>query len=475
MTLETIAPRTAPRTITADEDDALELEAQAAKVGADDIEDDPRIRIAEDWATGLVYRTKKKGDEEITYLPRIAANLCHILSKHPNWIGKIAFDEFRECVVLRENPWTDFERRIEFVAGEWTEEDTMRTVAWLGRHGALPEQGGFDVSPLLVDQCLPQVARENSYHPIQEYLGALRWDAKRRVDTMLSTYFGAEDKEYTRGIARCWMVSAVARVYQPGCQADYMIVLEGLQEKGKTRALEALFGTEFFSETGFDIGEKDSVQCLRGKWLHVFDELAGMSRRDVESVKNFLTRKVDNIRPSYGRRSRDYPRRCVFAATTNAFEYLQDETGNRRFWPVAVVGDVDREGIARDRDQLWAEALALYESGVRWYPDAALRALCAPEAAARRVEDPWLPRVLEWAQKPYRLEPGDHGRVHREGWPSAAVEGITTSEALEHVIGEEAKAMSIQDQKRIGGLLREVGWHPTGRARPRRYKPLTTT
>jgi predicted P-loop ATPase len=139
------------------------------------------------------------------------------------------------------------------------------------------------------------------------------------------------------------------------------------------------------------------------------------------------------------------------------------------------VGDVDREGIARDRDQLWAEALALYESGVRWYPDAALRALCAPEAAARRVEDPWLPRVLEWAQKPYRLEPGDHGRVHREGWPHAALEGITTSEALEHVIGEEAKAMSIQDQKRIGGLLREVGWNPTGRARPRRYKPLTTT
>ena len=474
MDLEKIAPKTAPSPVTPEDEESLAIEALEREIGADDIDDSPRCRVEEDWASGLVYRTKKKGDDEIQVLPRIAANLCHILSKHPNWIDKIAFDEFRECVVLRENPWTDFERRIEFVAGEWTEEDTMRAVSWLGRFGAVPEMGGFDVSPLLVDQCLPQVARENSYHPIREYLGALRWDAKRRVDTMLSTYFGAEDKEYTRGIARCWMVSAVARVYQPGCQADYMIVLEGLQEKGKTRALEALFGTEFFSETGFDIGEKDSVQCLRGKWLHVFDELAGMSKHDVESVKNFLTRKVDNIRPSYGRRNRDYPRRCVFAATTNAFEYLQDETGNRRFWPVACDGDIDREAITRDRDLLWAEALALYESGVRWYPDAALRALCAPEAAGRRVEDAWLPHVLEWSQKPFRRSPGEHGRVYQEPWPIASVEGVTTSDALEHIIGEEVSRMTHTDQKRMGGLLREVGWHPTGRARPRRYKPLTT-
>jgi putative DNA primase/helicase len=469
--LERVSPKTAPRQITTDEVDALELESQAAKIGADDLDAEPKIRVGEDWTAGLVIRSKKKGDTEVEFLPRISANLIHILTHHPNWSGKIAFDEFRECVVLRESPWTDYERRIEFCAGEWTEEDTVRAVAWLGRWG-VPKWGGFDVPALVLDSCLPKIARENSYHPLQEYLNSLRWDANRRIDTMLSRYFGAPNTEYTRGISRCWMTSAVARVFEPGCQADYMIVLEGAQEKGKTRALEALFGTEYFSETGFNIDDKDSVQCLRGKWLHVFDELAGMAKKDVESVKNFLTRKVDNIRPSYGRRNRDYPRRCVFAATTNASEYLQDETGNRRFWPVPCDGAIDREAITADRDQLWAEALALYEGGARWYPDAALRALCAPEAADRRIEDPWLPRVLEWSRHPYRLEPGEHGRTHQEGWPMAAVTGVTTSEALEHIIGEDVDRMTHRDQIRMGALLKEVGWLPIGRQRPRRYRPV---
>jgi len=204
---------------------------------------------------------------------------------------------------------TDYERRIEFCAGEWTEEDTVRAVAWLGRWGVPKWEAS--TSGLVLDSCLPKIARENSYHPLQEYLNSLRWDANRRIDTMLSRYFGAPntntqgDITVLDGIRRRQSVRAGV----PGGLHDCS---RGRAEKGKTRALEALFGTEYFSETGFNIDDKDSVSASAASGcMYLTNSPNG--KKGCRECQNFLTRKVDNIRPSYGRRNRDYPRRCVFA------------------------------------------------------------------------------------------------------------------------------------------------------------------
>ena len=122
----------------------------------------------------------------------------------------------------------------------------------------------------------------------------------------------------------------------------------------------------WFADEISDLGSKDSAQDLRGKWIIELAELSAMKRGDIERTKAFMSRAIDHYRPSYGRRSQDFPRQCVFAGTTNADTYLGDETGNRRFWPVKV-GHIDLAGLREVRDQLWAEAVAAFKAGEKWW------------------------------------------------------------------------------------------------------------
>jgi putative DNA primase/helicase len=206
------------------------------------------------------------------------------------------------------------------------------------------------------------VADDNRFHPIREYLDGLAWDGTPRLATWLSTHLGAVvepgcDKPearpaYIREVGRKWPIGAVARVYRPGCKVDAAPIFEGGQGIGKSQALAALVPCpEWFCDEISDLGTKDSAQDLRGKWIIELAELSAMRRGDIERTKAFMSRSTDHYRPSYGRRSQDFPRQCAFAGTTNADGYLGDETGNRRFWPVKV-GAIDLDAIRRDREQL---------------------------------------------------------------------------------------------------------------------------
>src|SRR5262249_44718291 len=209
------------------------------------------------------------------------------------------------------------------------------------------------------------VAKERAFHPIKDYLNDLEWDGKKRVEQFATTYLGAEASPYHAAVSKCFLIAAVARIMQPGGKADYMPILEGAQDKGKSTAIETMFAP-WFSDDLAELGTKDAAMQVRVAWGIEIAELASMSRPEIERVKAFITRKVDRFRPAYGRHVIEAQRQSIFIGSTNADTYLKDETGGRRFWPIKC-GKIDLKALERDKDQLWAEAVALYGKGVGWW------------------------------------------------------------------------------------------------------------
>jgi predicted P-loop ATPase len=310
----------------------------------------------------------------------IVANALVALRRDGNISGAFAFDEMHRSVMLTHvvgQPLAPFDVR------PVSDEDITVLTEFLQKAGL--RRIGRDI----LRDAVNVRARELSYHPIGEWLKGLVWDGQKRANVWMTTRLGAELTPYTQAIGQMFLISLVARIFEPGCKVDYMPVLEGAQGAMKSSAC-AVLGGEFFSDNMPDIGEgKDVSQHLRGKWLIEIGEMHAMSRVESAQLKAFITRQVERYRPSYGRMEVTEPRQCVFIGTTNKEAYLRDETGGRRFWPVKV-GKIDMDGLATDRDQLFAEAVHLYHSGERWWPDRDFeRTHIAPQQEARYEADAW--------------------------------------------------------------------------------------
>lgn len=231
-------------------------------------------------------------------------------------------------------------------------------------------------------------ARMNAINPVVDWLTRLRWDDVPRLDSWLVTYLGAEPVEWCRLIGAKFLIGMVARAMRPGCKMDNALVLEGAQGIAKSTALRTLAGDAYFGDQLPNMRDKEALQFIAGLWLVEIGELAALNRSEVEDVKQFLTASVDRYRPSYGRLPVDRPRSTVFAATTNQTDYLKDSTGNRRWWPVRC-GPIDVDRLRQDREQLFAEAVARYRAGERWWLSLGEESTAAAQQEERRERDPW--------------------------------------------------------------------------------------
>jgi predicted P-loop ATPase len=283
------------------------------------------------------------------------------------------------------------------------------------------QANGFDeVNKNLVWDALITVARDNSYHPVRDYLSGLRWDGVARVGSLFQRYFNAElPKEseprerdrhgcYLENVSTSFMVGAGARIMQPGCKHDHVpIVIGRYQGTQKSRAIQALCPDPawFTDDISPDLANRDTKEGLRGKWLVELSEIPHVSG-GVERVKAFLSRQVDRYRVAYGRATQDYPRQCAFIGTSNDIEF-SDVTGNRRLWPVVSVGKIDVEAIERDRDQLWAEAVQLYRDGVPWWLAPGVEQIAAERQEAFVETDVWDGLIEIWIAghpAPFKME-----------------------------------------------------------------------
>ena len=237
-------------------------------------------------------------------------------------------------------------------------------------------------------------ARENERNEVMEWLNALpAWDGVGRIGAFFPAYVGSEHSPYTEAVSQNLFIALISRIMRPGCKAENMVILEGKQGIFKSTALRALIGDKWFGELESEIGTKDAILSLRGKWLIEVPELDALDKAGSETIKRALSVQVDRIRVPYGRAVEEFPRQSVFVGTTNASSYLKDQTGGRRFWPI-VCGKIMVDKIREDREQLFAEALANFLAGASWW-DVPIEAAMA-EVSERTESDPWEPKIRAW-------------------------------------------------------------------------------
>lgn len=381
-----------------------------------------------EWKASLIAKVDRRtGDLDI--LCR-AWNIIQILEHDVMWRGRLRFDEFRQGLIDGDVEWADH-HVIELKA--WLEKTWIRN---------------SEVKTGVVREAVEAVAARHAFHPVKEWLDGLVWDGEPRIPAFFADHCGVPISPYSCAVALSLFISAVARVYLPGCKVDTMVVLEGAQGIGKSKLVQALFGQRWHCDITQEPGTLDFYQNLRGKWIGEFSELSAMGKADQNKVKQALSQTHDTYRASYGHYSRTYPRQCIFVGNTNKAEYLADETGARRYLPIECA-EITPEAVESVRDQLWAEAVNRFRAGEKWWdiPDA------EREQDRRYQMDSWQELIQPWL---------------------AGKDKVLISEVLADALLIKADRHDRSAQTRIGNILRRLKWMPkqeTGGDRRRFYFP----
>lgn len=371
--------------------------------------------------SGPAWRTKCQLDAKGKPIPNLF-NCCIALTEDPAFAGKLAFDDMQRMAVFD---------------GKRAEDEVLISI-----HHTVQELGLLRVSFATVEEAVRHVSYVNKVHPLRDWLDGLVWDGDLRLADWLHAYLGTQSDEYTKAIGTMFLISMVKRIYEPGCQCDYMLVLEGPQGILKSQACRVL-GGDYYSDNLPDLGS-DHIRVsmhLRGKWLIEAAELASLMSRRVEAarLKSFLTTQVEQFTAKHARAETTEPRQCVFVGTTNDSEWNRDDTGGRRYWPV-LCGVIKLDELRADREQLFAEAVDAYRRGAQSYPDRKFEEdHIKPVQDTRQWHDAWEQPVADWL---------------------AGKSKVTISDVAVGALAFLPSRLSESDQKRVSKVLRNLGWHP---------------
>jgi putative DNA primase/helicase len=368
-----------------------------------------------DKATGAIVREGRPK-------PHLA-NVQTILSNDPKWASAIWRCELRRRVTLHGAVMYDEDE---------AEVSRLLAVTY-----------GLHTPTSVVSEGLRWMAAKQRRHPVREWLAELKWDGVPRLDRWLTTYCAAPDTQLVRAMGRAWMVQACARAIEPGCKADAVLILKGVQGCRKSTTC-AVLGGAWYRDSDLDLSSKDKYQQLEGAWIYELSEMDAMRRADARALKAFVSSQTDSYRPSYGRNTQDVPRSTVFIGTTNDEEFLVDPTGSRRYW-VVEVGHCDPEALEADREQLFAEAVAATRAGERWHLSADLDTERASEAERYTPVDSWESAISEWI-----ITEND----------------FTLDELWRRGLGHERSDASKHDDMRMATILRRLGFNKKRRRAP---------
>lgn len=342
-------------------------------------------------------------------------------------------------------------------AGPLENTDALRLGDFLSRHYKLP-----GASKASLEEAIDTVADENRFHPIRQWLEGLQHDGVPRVDKWLIHVLGHKPDElkpklaqYLALVGRYILMGLVARVMEPGCKFDYSVVLEGPPGLRKSTLIKTLVGADYFSDTHFDIGAgKDGFEQFDGLWGYELSEMTALRRADSEQVKQFFSSQIDRFRGAYQRYVQPHPRQVVIFCSTNKRQYLYDLTGNRRFWPVRATQPLKIDWVTKYRDQLFAEALALYRAGEQYFPDETVeKELFEPEQKKRLVETAVQARLYQLLTR--------GGCSPTEGKATSLLTSDTKFVTLDELVvalGADAAKSTAMLEQQVKGWFDAMGW-----------------
>lgn len=352
------------------------------------------------------------------------ANAVVVLQTDPAWSSAVFwYDEFLDRVLLQSPTGVR----------EWRDDDDTRVCLHLQQVVQMAT-----VAETIASSAVRFVAKQRPRHCVRDYLTALEWDRRPRIATAFADFWGApvndqQPADYLAAISANFFLGMIARVLKPGCQLDTMVIFEGPQGVGKSRALRAL-GGDWYMLASESVTHKDFFQSFPGKLVIEIGEMDSFSRAERERVKLAISTPMDRYRSSYGRRAEDHPRQCAFAGTTNRDDYGNDDTGLRRFLPV-LCGAIDVAGLTAQRDQLFAEAHQRIAAGEPWWLTPAAPTLQVQRD--RQHDDVWTADVLDWV-----IGQAD----------------VTSAEVLRGALKIRSGDMDRSAQMRVSSILKLAGW-----------------
>lgn len=389
-------------------------------------------------------------------------NIRIILDNDPLLKGRFALNKFAGFVEVQDAlPWIN-----KGANRRWNDTDTSGLYWYLEKRYDITKRGNIDAAfALCVDQ--------HAFNRVTDYIDGLMWDGVPRLDTVFIDYLGATDDSYTRAVTRKSFTAAIARAMEPGCKYDNMLILCGRQGLGKSTLLDKM-SRGWFNDSIRTFEGKEASELLQGVWLVEVAELDAFRRTDVARIKQFLSLRADRYRAAYGRTVQELPRRCVFFGTCNEKDFLQDETGNRRFWPVDVgvqptTKDVWHHLPREIVDQIWAEAKARWQTGEQLYLTGELEQMAQERQEQHRDASPQEGLIAEFLTKPVPVDWQKWPLDRRRDWWAQTAHGEIETVDREYISvieiwcelfnRNQAELTKTNPAAReIRGILRKLKW-----------------